>query len=45
MIAPSSYGKKYKDSFDIIYPDLAKKFNLLFIFASRRGFKSRIKFK
>ena len=31
MIAPSSYGKKYKDSFDIIYPDLAKKFNLLFI--------------
>ena len=31
MIAPSSYGKKYKDSFDIIYPDLAKKFDLLFI--------------
>ena len=31
MIAPSSYGKKYKDSFDMIYPDLAKKFNLLFI--------------
>ena len=31
MIAPSSYGKKYKDNFDIIYPDLAKKFNLLFI--------------
>ena len=31
MIAPSSYGKIYKDSFDIIYPDLAKKFNLLFI--------------
>ena len=26
MIAPTSYGKKYKDSFDIIYPDLAKKF-------------------
>ena len=31
MIAPSSYGKKYKDTFDIIYPNLAKKFNLLFI--------------
>ena len=31
MIAPSSYGKNYKNSFDIIYPDLAKKFNLLFI--------------
>ena len=31
IIAPSSYGKKYKNNFDIIYPDLAKKFNLLFI--------------
>ena len=30
-LVASSYGKKYKDSFDIIYPDLAKKFNLLFI--------------
>tara|TARA_B100001248_G_scaffold7695_1_gene5188 strand:- start:34 stop:648 length:615 start_codon:yes stop_codon:yes gene_type:complete len=31
MVAPSSYGKKYKDSFDHIYPDLAKKFKILFI--------------
>ena len=31
MIAPKSYGKKYKENFDNIYPDLAKKFNLLFI--------------
>ena len=31
MIAPKSYGKKFKYNFDIIYPDLAKKFNLLLI--------------
>ncbi len=31
MIAPTSYGKKYKSSFDNIFSNLAKKFNLPFI--------------
>jgi acyl-CoA thioesterase-1 len=28
MIAPTSYGFEYKDSFDQIYPNLSKKYNL-----------------
>jgi acyl-CoA thioesterase-1 len=31
MIAPNTYGKKYKNKFDDIYPNLAKKYNLNFI--------------
>ena len=28
MIAPTSYGIEYKSSFDQIYPDLSKQYNL-----------------
>jgi len=28
MIAPTTYGKRYKKKFDNIYPNLAKKYNL-----------------
>jgi len=28
MIAPTTYGKKYKENFDSIYPKLSKKYNL-----------------
>jgi acyl-CoA thioesterase I len=28
MIAPTSYGREYKNSFDQIYPDLSKQYNL-----------------
>ena len=31
IIAPTSYGKKYKDDFDTIFSNLANKFNLPFI--------------
>ncbi len=31
MIAPSSYGVKYKNDFDKIFPDLSKKYELEFI--------------
>ena len=28
MIAPTTHGETYKNSFDLIYPNLAKKYNL-----------------
>ena len=31
MIAPTSYGIKYKNNFDKIFPDLSKKYKLKFI--------------
>ena len=31
MIAPTSYGIKYKNNFDKIFPDLSKKYELEFI--------------
>ena len=37
MIAPTSYGFKYKKNFDKIYPDLSKKYKLQLIpFSTRR---------
>ena len=31
MIAPTSHGLKYKKNFDKIYPDLSKKYDLIYI--------------
>tara|TARA_Y100000741_G_scaffold206992_1_gene157545 strand:- start:72 stop:683 length:612 start_codon:yes stop_codon:yes gene_type:complete len=31
MIAPNSHGDEYKKKFDKIYPDLSKKYNLIYI--------------
>ncbi len=31
MIAPNSHGEEYKKKFDKIYPDLSKKYNLIYI--------------
>ena len=31
MIAPTSYGFLYKKNFDKIYPDLSKKYDLIYI--------------
>ncbi len=31
MVAPDTYGEKYKKEFDAIYPKLSKKYNLALI--------------